>query len=114
MPIDHQLDDESRGRNPTAEQREREAFVLLVHSANVADAHLDRDVAELRLARELVFEEPRVTELVDFLELIGYLRRPAPGSVRLTPKGLEYLERTARQRRSVRPTPPTRLLRFRR
>jgi hypothetical protein len=109
MPIEQQVSDENRGRDRTSEQREREAFVLLLHSANVADAHVDRNVAEQRLARDLVFSEPRVAELAEFLER----SRPAPGSVRVTPKGLEYLERAAGLRSSVRPSSPTRLLRFR-
>jgi hypothetical protein len=103
-----------RSRDAAAEQREREAFVLLLHTFNVSDARPDREVAVSRLARELAFEPRRLEELVSYLVDVAYLSRSSTGYVTVTGKGLHYLERAAQHRRSVRRPRPARALRFRR
>ena len=54
-----------RARDAAAELRERDAFILLVHTQTMADAHPDHEVSESRLARDLAFEPARLEEILE-------------------------------------------------
>ena len=100
-----------RARDTDAELRERDAFALLLHVLNLTNGRVDRQLGEARLARDLALDPVRADQLLDYLETIGYVSRPWYGRVRLTSQGLDYLQRLARHRRSVRRPRAARVLR---
>jgi hypothetical protein len=89
-------------RDPTTERMEREAFILLLHAFTVSNGHLDIELSDLSLGRDLAFERPYLLLLLDHLAAGGFVRCRPEGTVLLTEQGAEYIRERAKLRRSVR------------
>jgi hypothetical protein len=89
-------------RDDTAERQERDAFLVLYHIFSVTAANPDVELAAETLARDLAFERPDITLLVDHLALCGCVRCQLEGGLSITPDGIDYIGQAAGRRRSVR------------
>lgn len=93
----------SRKRDLEEEQRERNRFLLLQHVTTLAEADPAVALAGERLWRDLGFSHSEGLLLIHDLEQAGYLvERGAGPQVSLAPRALDYLERRAGRRRSIR------------
>lgn len=98
----------SNEREPSRDQerRERESFVVLQHAYTLSDADPSASLPYARLGEDLGFAEPHFGDLVAHLVGVGYLARVGAGSLlSITPAGIDYIERLAWRRRSVRTAP---------
>jgi Mn-dependent DtxR family transcriptional regulator len=90
-----------RERNQEVERRERLRYEVLERLYVLAGEGSETAVGTA--ATELSLEEQGFASMVHDLELLGYLERTERGArCRLTPRGIEYLQRGAWRRRSVR------------
>jgi DNA-binding IclR family transcriptional regulator len=92
-----------RERDFEEERRERNRFLLLQHAATLAEADPTVTLAGERLWRDLGFSLSEGHPLIRSLVRAGYLvERGAGPQVSLAPQAIEYLERRAGRRRTVR------------
>lgn len=92
-----------RKRDPEEEERERSRFVLLQHAATLAEADPTVALPGERLWRDLGFPLSEGMPLIRDLVQAGYLVDRGPGpQVSLAPRALDYLERRAGRRRTLR------------
>lgn len=82
---------------------ERESFVVLQHMYTLSGGDDGAAVALPRVSGELGFEAPRFTRLIDHLAAVGHVSPIAGGTfAAITAAGVDYIERLAWRRRSVR------------
>lgn len=87
-----------------SEQRglERDRFVVLLHMCSLRGA-ASRSWSIGKLMRDLGFPRAHVAVVLDGLAQEGYIARSGPAECyQLTTRGIDYVERGARRRRSVR------------
>lgn len=106
------MSEAERMRDPTAEESERLSFVILQHVYSLdslSDAASDEAAGSLlvgRIAADLALPAGRVVEILAHLTYAEFLSWAGTGrSVRITAKGVEYIERLAHRRRSLRVVP---------
>lgn len=92
-----------RSRREEAEREERERYRVLAWIYQVVGEDCDTTAQAEEVADDLALPREDVVRAVAHLARQGYLQRPGAGSrVCLTEQGLEYLQRGAWRRRSVR------------
>lgn len=92
-----------REREQRAEQRERECFHLLQRLYTLTEGNGEAGVPALGLGAELGFGERETRELVDHLVWSGCVACQGEElRLALTPGGVDYIERLAWRRHSVR------------
>ncbi len=90
-------------RRPEVERLERDSFILLQHVYTVTGARPDVPVNAARVGNDLGFAEDETSRLVGYLNWIGFMKESAAGPhLSLAREGIEYLERRAGRRHSVR------------
>jgi hypothetical protein len=90
-------------RPPERERLERDSFILLQHAYTLTGADPSVPVNPMRLGCELGFAHNETSRLVRYLSWVGYLKESAAGPhLALAPEGIDYLERGARRRHTVR------------
>ena len=95
--------DRARERSPELERLERDSFILLQHAYTLTGADPSVPVNSTRLGCELGFADTETSRLVRYLSWVGYLKESAAGPhLALSPEGIDYLERGARRRHTVR------------
>jgi Mn-dependent DtxR family transcriptional regulator len=93
----------SMGRDYEAEQRERKSFILLQHVYTITEADPGRTVVGSTIARDLGFGESEARELIEHLGGLGYFEMHSDRELGMSTKAIEYIERLAWRRHSVRP-----------
>lgn len=97
-------------RDLEAERGERESFILLQHAYTLSEGESGVAIPADRLGHELGFGADQLAALVRHLERVGYLAVEGGGRrAAVSPAGVEYIERLAWRRRSVRAPEPTAL-----
>lgn len=92
-----------RKRNPTEERHERDRFVLLQHIYTLTQATPGTLLPERRIWEALAFSETEALPLLKSLRWAGYLEEDVGGfRIGVTRKGIDYIERHAGRRQSVR------------
>jgi hypothetical protein len=87
-------------------RKERESFIVLQHLYTLADADPKHAVQCSRIAADLGFHRTGCGPLVEHLISVGCLAWATPGhEVSITPMGVDYIERLAWRRRTVRAPP---------
>ena len=90
-------------RQPELERLERDSFILLQHVYTVTGADPAVAVNGSRVGQELGFAEEEASRLIHYLNWVGYMKQSAAGPhLSIAPGGVEYLEREAGRRHSVR------------
>jgi hypothetical protein len=90
-------------RNHEEEIRERHRYVILLHLYTLGEESVERGLPMDRVVRDLGFRQQEAEALVAALVRSGYVEywTTTPG-VKLTDRGIEYIERLAGRRRSLR------------
>jgi hypothetical protein len=91
-----------RVRDYDSERRERNSFVLLQHFHTIIEADIRRTVPGSKLTNELGFGPDESRELINYLLGLGYFEPRSGQLLAMSPLALEYVERIARRRHSVR------------
>ena len=99
--MQEQMIPDDRGRDFSRERRERDSFLLLLHLYSLSEGTLVELPGD-QVARDLGFEQREVRRLVHHLEVGGYVRSLLGERVSITTQGMDYIERGARRRHSVR------------
>jgi hypothetical protein len=95
--------DGRRDRRPEVERLERDSFILLQHVYTVTGATPGVPVNAARVGSDLGFAEQETSRLVRYLNWVGFMKESAAGPhLSLAEEGIEYLERKAGRRHSVR------------
>lgn len=90
-------------RRPELERLERDSFILLQHVYTVTGADPAMPVNGTRVGNDLGFAPDEASRLIHYLNWVGYMKESAAGPhLSLAPEGIEYLERRAGRRHSVR------------
>lgn len=93
----------------TTVRAEREAFVLLQHLYTLGDADPKAWMGTEQVGRELDFSADEMEALISELARSGYVSRIG-SAIAITLAGIDYIDRVARRRRSIRgvvgPRPP--------
>ena len=90
-------------RHPDLERLERDSFILLQHVYTVTGADPAVAVNRSRVGQELGFAEEESSRLIHYLNWVGYMKQSAAGPhLSIARDGVEYLEREAGRRHSVR------------
>jgi hypothetical protein len=89
-------------RDYQEECRDRERYVILLHLFTLTQA-ADEDIfPSERIVLDLGFSQDRADALIQGMVLAGYLRYAVGDSLALTRKGMDYIERQAGRRRTLR------------
>lgn len=85
---------------------ERDSYILLQHVYTLTGADPRVPVSLTRAGGDLGFAPQEASRLVHHLNRVGYMRESATGlHLSLAPAGIDYLERNAGRRHSVRSDP---------
>jgi DNA-binding IclR family transcriptional regulator len=97
------LNGRERPRDPAQERRERHRYWLLKGVFERTGPNADAPIAALEVGEALGLSREDTFRLIQFLAHNGYLHYVAAGPrVRISEKGIRYLTRDARRRRSIR------------
>lgn len=113
--MNHRSDDRGQGRferewgggsgarSPEIERLERDSFILLQHVYTVTSATPGAPVNGTRVGLELGFAPDEASRLINYLNWVGYMKQSAADPhLTIAPDGIDYLERDAGRRHSVR------------
>jgi hypothetical protein len=93
------------GRDAELERLERDSFVYLQHVYTISERDPAARQSGSRMNKDLGFTPDRGAMLLDHLIGTGYLAGHGP-MISITPEGVDYIERLAWRRRSVRAAGP--------
>jgi hypothetical protein len=94
---------DERGRSPQVERLERDSFILLQHVYTLTGANCGAPVNAGRAGADLGFAQEETSRLVWYLSWVGYMKESAAGPhLSIAEEGIDYLERGAGRRHSVR------------
>ena len=85
----------------TKVRAEREAFVLLQHLYTLGDADPQAWMGTEQVGRDLDFSAEEMDTLISELSRSGYVSRIG-SAIAITLSGIDYIDRVARRRRSIR------------
>jgi len=93
--------DEGRRRDRHEERDERDRFVVLLHIYTLAKAGVEKIGAD-RITSDLGLPAARSARLIGALEFGEFVRHTRGVSISITRRGVEFIERVAGRRRSLR------------
>lgn len=92
-----------RMRDYEAERRERESFILLQHAYTLAEGSPEATLSGAQMADALGLPQDEARRLIEHLVWEGYFTDLGAGPrISIARQGIEYIERLAWRRRSVR------------
>lgn len=92
-----------RMRDYEVERRERESFILLQHAYTLAEANPEAILSGAHMVDDLGFARDAGLRLIEHLVREGYFTDHGTGPrISISRQGIEYIERFAWRRRSIR------------
>lgn len=90
-------------RDDEAERQERNSFILLQHAYTLASAHPAAVLSGTQMAVDLGFAREEALPLIELLVREGYFTDRGVGPrISISQQGIQYIERLAWRRRTVR------------